>query len=1072
MITVLCLYSGISRADDTEEDALWTSSLEPDALVVLDLSGSMNASPLGNIVYSSNNACDADTVHCNSATYNCTGGYCWLWGDIACRTKQCFFPYGASSSCVPNTTACTGTNCLNGFCAASKTGCSVDCSRIGIAKKAIFSIMDDNGTNTITSADETSLGVRMGYMRFYNASGDETDGYTTGANKLAKYIGNRYSNTFCGSNSSCAVGGITYAAPSSSCSVSSVNSGCAYGGTLLATSLKEAKSYLDAHKASDGSAGACRQKFVVLVSDGEDTYACGGSGSETDTEMYKRRRASVFATKALKDTGAASGYDGYRVFVIGFGSNMPAQLKNTLNWMAYYGGTDNPLEANSGSTAAYTVQAADENSATGCGTESTGTVGTYCPYSWPSAPCYAATRDPGNTPLSGYAFIAANADEIGSQLKMAFSIIREANYSFSQASVQLNRTVDENFIYEGSIQPVSGDPFWIGHLRKYAIDADGGRGSELWDAGAVLATTSAASRTIKTYKAGSIVDFKTPTAGGTITATDLSVATDALRDMVAGFFRGEAAYNLENWKLGDIFRSKPITVGTPSFFFEDMRDENNAFSAFRSSHVRASSNSPCNRVVLVGANDGQLHAFKTSDGTEAWSFIPPNLLSRLKLIAHNTHPSSLTHQSYVDGPVTVADAWVPASASDGKSKNVSDWKTHLLFGEGQGASSNLWSSSAYCDSGFNQTYTATYQYYCGYYCLDVTDPLSPTYKWRFGLTAAAAPYMGAPWSTPQVGRVLDGGNEKWVAFVGGGYLSPGAANSGKGLFVFNMTDGSLLWSYTRANNSNLDNIMPAPPAIADTDSDGFIDTVYIGDTDSSMWRFKLCLAADGTSCTTSNWTGTLFFDSTNAPIRPIFTAATVAKDGYGNVWVYWGTGDKIDPTAPNAQEQLYALIDDDRTSTYDINDMLNIGSTGEFDYATDYPDKHGWRILMTGQGEKILAEPTVFGGVVYFTTYTPPSGNDPCALGGTATLYGLGYTTGAAAIDTGGTDPVRSTSIGTGIPSAPVISMRPGNDPTPDLYVTTSGGGGTAASTDRVNIDPQGIANRTNIIFWRDTRVE
>jgi len=370
--------------------------------------------------------------------------------------------------------------------------------------------------------------------------------------------------------------------------------------------------------------------------------------------------------------------------------------------------------------------------------------------------------------------------------------------------------------------------------------------------------------------------------------------------------------HIENWKLGDIFRSKPITVGTPSPYFEDIRDANHAFATHRSTHVRASS-PYSGRVVLVGANDGQLHAFRTSDGTEAWSFIPPNLLSRLKMIAHNTHPTNLTHQSYVDGPVSVADVWVPETAGSGTAKSASDWQTILLFGEGQGAGTNLWSSSPSCDSGFNQTYTTTYQYYCGYHCLNITSPLNPvlcgptgsTGKWlRLGLSSSQA-YMGAPWSSPMIGRLLVNGNEKWVAFIGGGYSSPGAADSGKGIFVFDLVNGNLLWSFTRANNSSLDNPMPATPAIVDIDNDGFIDTAYLGDIGSNMWRFKFCRATDGTSCGTSNWTGGRLFESNSSSgIRPVFTSASVAKDDIGNIWVYWGTGDKLDPTSPNAQENF------------------------------------------------------------------------------------------------------------------------------------------------------------------------
>lgn len=1021
IIALLCLSAGAVWADDDELQAIFSSSLAPDALIVLDLSGSMNSNPAGTN-----------------------------------------YRYGSSLSCTSNTSQCSSSffvSCSGGFCESSKTGCSTDCSRLAIAKRAIFSIFDDTGDNTINVSDETSLGVRIGYMRFYNASSDDTDGnYSSGSNKLIKAIGTKYSNIFCGSNSSCSYD-IPTVSESGSCNVTNIRSECAYRGTPLAASLYEARLYLDAHKAADGQAGACRQKFVVLISDGADTFACSGNGTETQADMYKRRRESVAKAKALADAG-------YKVFIIGFGSGMPAYLRHTLNWMAYYGGTDNPLDANTGDPSAY-----NPSSVTACQTSTT--TGSC---SGSSTDCFATSNDPGALSLDGYAFIASNADEIAAQLKAAFSIIREANYSFSQASVQLNRTVDENFIYEGSIQPRDNDPFWFGHLKKYAIETDGNRGAELWNAGAVLAATAASSRNIKTYLSGtSLIAFNTTN----ISAANLGVATTAQQNLVVGFFRGESTYNIENWKLGDIFRSKPITIGTPSFFFEDIRDNNKAFASFRASNLR-NSNPYTGRIVVVGANDGQLHAFRTSDGSEAWSFIPPSLLTRLKLIAHNTHPSSLTHQSYVDGPVSVADAWVPATTSSGTSKSVSDWRTHLLFGLGQGAGhgtvSTLWSASSTCTGAFSETYSTSYPNYCGYYCLDVTDTLNPTLcgyasgsRWlTFNVSSAAAPYLGAPWSSPMIGRVKDGGMEKWVAIIGGGYPSSGAANSGKGLFVFNMKDGTLLWSYTKANNSGLNYPMPAPPAIVDTDSDGFIDMVYIGDINNNMWRFKLCRASEGDSCTTANWTGNLFFDSTNAPIRPIYTSATVTKDNYNNVWVYWGTGDKTDPTAPNAQEKLYALKDTDFTSSWRINDMENITSSG----STYSGTAQGWYINMTGQGEKILAEPTVFGGVVYWTSYTPPSGNDPCAQGGTASLYGVNYTTGAGAIDLGGGSPVRSTVIGTGIPSAPVVSMRPGNDGTPDLYITASGGGGTAAETFRVDFDPRGLSNRTNIIYWKDKRVE
>jgi len=49
-------------------------------------------------------------------------------------------------------------------------------------------------------------------------------------------------------------------------------------------------------------------------------------------------------------------------------------------------------------------------------------------------------------------------------------------------------------------------------------------------------------------------------------------------------------------------------------------------------------------------------------------------------------------------------------------------------------------------------------------------------------------------------------------------------NRGKGFFVVDLSNGNIIWSSTGMTYS-----IPASPAMADTDADGFIDTVYVGD---------------------------------------------------------------------------------------------------------------------------------------------------------------------------------------------------------------------------------------------------
>src|SRR5207249_8279372 len=96
------------------------------------------------------------------------------------------------------------------------------------------------------------------------------------------------------------------------------------------------------------------------------------------------------------------------------------------------------------------------------------------------------------------------------------------------------------------------------------------------------------------------------------------------------------------------------------------------------------------KVLIAGANDGMLHAFRETDGRELWAFIPPDLLASVK----NLTSTSGDHLFYVDGSPIAADIKVSGS-----------WKTIVLFGVRRGGNH--------------------------YYALDITDTTNPTYLWRF-----------------------------------------------------------------------------------------------------------------------------------------------------------------------------------------------------------------------------------------------------------------------------------------------------------------------------------------------------
>jgi len=924
-----------------------------------------------------------------------------------------------------------------------------DCRRYIIAKRAVFNLLDDNRDGKIDSSDETSLNVRFGYGAYYV----DLD-FVTEVTGIRRGIGTSYADLYCNSNNN-----------GTACTKTKEDSACdtmataglpksfycekTYSNTPMNTALRDARTYLDAHKAAD-PAKACRQKFAILISDGGDTQSCD-YGDGVGVTQYKQRRLSVLRAKALKDAG-------YKVFVVGFGSNAPAHEKYTLEWMAYHAGTDNPQAVNTGNPAALNLAAFSPDPCSVNETQLTG----QCDW---NGYCFALNNDPGNIALSGYAFMATNGAELQTALKQAINLIREASQSFATASISSARASDENFIYEASFQPVGTDPTWTGHLTKYSLNTNGTVAAALWDAGTVLKGTTASSRNIYTYKgASTLAAFTT----ANIAAADLGVATTGERDDIVGYIRGESAYNVDNWKLGDIFRSSPITVGTPTPYFRDSNDTTNptAYDSFRATNLRSSANGK--RIIVAGANDGQLHAFKTSDGTEAWSFIPPNFLHKLKNVAHKTHPTGLSHQYFVDGPITVAEVWLPASPPGNPAvKLVADWRTLLIVGEGRGAMSYLWSSSSTCTSGFDSNYSASYPYYCGYHALDITNTTAaPTYRWRLNPTAAQAPYLGEPWSKIYVGRVKINGSEKWVGFVGGGHNLSSCSTMdcdkrGKGFYVIDLADGAILWSYTRANDAtNMNYALPGTPAMVDTDNDGYVDRVYIGDLGGTMWRFKCCSYSSGASCNTANWTGGRLFTGTSGAI---YSIPSVARDAKGNLWVFWGTGDRVDVTGTTAANKFYAVKDADAASPRVLADLINVTSSTY----TDSDTRKGWYVSLAGTGEKVLSDSAVFHGVVYFTSFTPDAGGaGTCSSGGTGLLYGIDFVGGTGVMPSG----AKSKSLGGGVPSSPVLSYNPSTS-RPDIFVTSSSAIGGVHSRP-IDIVPAAMSNRANILLWRDRRIQ
>ena len=611
-----------------------------------------------------------------------------------------------------------------------------------------------------------------------------------------------------------------------------------------------------------------------------------------------------------------------------------------------------------------------------------------------------------------------NASELAAALDSAIADIIEKSYSFTSPTVPSLMASGGDVLYQASFEP-SNNAFWKGHLYAYSIDCSGtitNPDDPLWDAGDKLRDRAASTRTIYTVINNALVPFNNIC----ISATDLDVVDNTERDKLISYVRGIDSYDDDGdgntteertWKLGDIFHSGPVIVGAPKrFYFDSGYSGENEFYETHKNRTK---------IILAGANDGMLHAFQASDGEELWAFIPPNLLSRLK-------DMRTAHTFFVDLPVRVEDVWFGTGDGTGKiatSKEASDWHTIAIVGERQGGNQ------------FN--------------ALDITDTTSPSWLWSFDPSDDT---WGETWGRPAINRVNIDGNEVWVVIMSGGYDFAGI--KGKSIYIVNAQTGASIWSYT-----SMDDSAPAPPYAVDINFDGFIDRIYLGDLGGNMYRFYVH------DKDTANWFDSKLFDAPSGQIRPVYTQAVGSFDTQNNFWIYFGTGDKSDPTAPNAQEKFFAIkegcpYDQELSCTdYSLSDLTNYTiQSGEV-------TNQGWYINMTGSGEKILSPPTVFGGVVYFTTYTPSQSADPCEAGGSSTLYGAGYTSATGQL----TDDSRTLSLGDGMASAPIVSISRDSSTAElsgSVFVNTSTGG-----LQNANVNPNIPSSLVDYIYWKDVRI-
>lgn len=445
--------------------------------------------------------------------------------------------------------------------------------------------------------------------------------------------------------------------------------------------------------------------------------------------------------------------------------------------------------------------------------------------------------------------------------------------------------------------------------------------------------------------------------------------------------------------------------------------------------------------VLYGAADGFLRMVRNTtssnseSGQEVWGFMPQTVMTQQSVLRDNQAGSVFPYGVGGAPTVVVRDRDSSGGVGDGviDSGNSHD-RVSAYFGLRRSGSSVYGLDLTDPDS------PALLWHISPAGLSNGDGLLSGSSAW-FG-------EMALTFSSPQAGRIqyTDGADLETASVVifGAGYnggrdaanarlgkdLARGSDglvgqddSAGNAIYMVDGETGELIW---KATAGNFDPVTPyqsrtfshplmvdsfaADVTAVDSDGDGLIDRVYALDTGGRMWR------ADFPGTDRSDWTMTPLAsvgrqDSANvtndrrffqAPDYVPFRDANGAYDA-----VVFASGDRSDPFNETTANYLYVYRDravnsgktssqiltteSDLTDHADFVDLTSACATATAGCGNSANDAIGWKLSLSGRGEKAMSQPLSTGGTVFFTTYVlpDPDSRECEPQEGSSRLYGV-----------------------------------------------------------------------------------
>ena len=644
-------------------------------------------------------------------------------------------------------------------------------------------------------------------------------------------------------------------------------------------------------------------------------------------------------------------------------------------------------------------------------------------------------------------FLAGNATQMVTGLKAAFKNISNAIQTYTTSFSLSTPVIATAGTTSFATQYDAGS--WTGVLSASTLKlASNGTPTltPLWNSSSTLQTQLAGTgwdtgRRIATWNGTQGVAFRS----GNLSATQLAALAPSYSTSTTGakylnYLRGDQtdevgstasgstqSLRARKYLLGDIVDAKLTPVPAPSMSYSD--SFNPGYSTFKSSK----SSRPL--VVYAAANDGMLHAFLGSNGTEQFAYVPSALINgptshpQVDGLAQLGNPNYV-HHNYVNATPLAFD--IDLANAGGSTSATPNWHTLLIGGLGKGGKS--------------------------YYAIDVTDPAGMTteaivagkVKWEFTDTT-----MGYSFGAPIVVKTLKYG---WVVALTSGYNN----SDGIGyLYLVNPNDGTLLEKIATPSSSN--GLTKAAGYVRDF-TDFTADSIYAGDLDGQVWRFELT-AATGTY-PAATLLATLKDASNHA--QPITTEPLIAiYPTTRKRYVMVGTGQLLSAldTTSSGEQTFYAIVDG---TTGAFSAVASPVTRSTLQQVTDVtagapsPAAQGWYTDLgttSNVGWRVVVNPVAYSGIASFSTLLPQG--DACSPGGKSRVYAINYGSGTSVLTTtnSSTTIIAYASFDNAITDLSFVTTVPNN---PELVAGTSVGAVTPVPANL------GSAIATRLLNWRE----